>query len=411
MLHKLVNLFLYVISGFMPRRRSRVVFGAWLGRRYADNSRYLFEYLCRQRPDLDLRWIGGVNELAQIPGDLQRHFVRRGSLSALWSLLTAGRAYISHGYGDLARYNLCRGAVVTYLGHGLTIKRMGAAPRPESGLAGLVRKALRWANSFDRFAVSSEEHASKLLAEYSGNGIAADRILFLGQPRTDPLQAADRDARGRRIRTMLLERNGFSGERRLVTYLPTFRDSGIQPFSFMTLDRAQVRVVEDVLERHNAVLVEKMHFVDSVQRQELKSGSRRRIVAVGSDASIDTQDLLLATDILLTDYSGCYFDYLHLDRPVLHFAYDLEAYSTADRGLYYSLEEVSGGPVARDLKTLLRHLDESLGDPGLERERRKALRERFISHDGPSCERYAATLEMTYPAAAELSASAGNKER
>jgi CDP-glycerol glycerophosphotransferase len=270
---------------------------------------------------------------------------------------------------------------------------MGAEPRPEHGLIGLARKVLRWANTFDHFAASSQEHANKLLAEYSGNGIAPDRLVYLGQPRTDPLLAPGRDERGQRIRRALLEQHGLSSDRRLVTYMPTFRDNKTTHFSFIRLNGAAAKAVEEVLARHDAVLVEKMHFVDSVQRGILKGGRSRCIVALGSDASLDTQDLLLATDILITDYSGCYLDYLHLDRPVLHFAYDLEFYATADRGMYYSLDKVAGGAVARDLDELLRHLDAHLADPSRDRERRRALREWMLHcDDSRSRERFAARL-------------------
>jgi CDP-glycerol glycerophosphotransferase (TagB/SpsB family) len=397
MLHRFINIIVYLISGLFPRRPYRVVFGAWFGLRYADNSRYLFEYLCRTRPDLDLRWVGNVEAIAQVPEILRKRFVIRGSLSSLWVVLTAGRAYISHGYIDLAKYNLCRGAIVTYLGHGLTIKRMGAEPRPLHGLIGLARKMMRWANTFDHFAVSSQAHANKLLSEYSGNGIAPDRLIYLGQPRTDLLLAPNRDERGRRIRCALLERYGFSKDRRLVTYMPTFRDNKTMPFSFVRLIGADAEAVDEVLARHDAVLVEKMHIVDSVQRGINNCVRNRHIVGLGSDASLDTQDLLLATDLLITDYSGCYLDYLHLDRPVLHFVYDIEFYTTADRGMFYSLDKVAGGALARDLHELLRHLDLHLADPSRYREQRKELREWMLQcDDSHSRERFAEALEI-YP--------------
>ena len=393
MLDRVINLLVYVLSGIPPRRPKRVVFGAWLSRRYADNPRYLFEYLCRTRPDLDVRWVGSSDELPEISEEFRGRFVPRGSLAALWTVLTAGRAYISHGYHDLAKYNLCRGAIVTYLGHGLTIKRMGASPQQERGLVGVMRRAVSWANSFDRFAVSSHEHAKKLLAEYSGNGIAPEKLVYIGQPRTDPLLATDREQRGREIRRELLERHGLPAEQRLVTYLPTFRDSGTPPFSFLQLDSTAAKTVDELLARHEAVLVEKVHFVDGIQRRAASPGTSRRIVGLGSARAVDTQDLLLATDVLITDYSGCYIEYLHLDRPVLHFAYDLDIYANADRGLYYSLEKVAGGPVAEDLEGLLRYLDECLQNPARESERRRALRDWFLEcEDGRSCERFAADL-------------------
>jgi len=394
MLYKFINLLFYVMSGLFRRFSNRMVFGAWLGRRYADNPRYLFEYLCRTHPDLDIRWIGNAEALMHVPGELRDRFVSRGSLSALWSVLTAGRVYISHGYQDLAPYNLCRGAVVTYLGHGLTIKRMGAPPRPEDGMAGLMRKLFRWANTFDHFTASSREHANKLLAEYTGNGVEAERIIYVGQPRTDPLLAPDREERRLRVREALLDQQDLPAGSRLVTYLPTFRDNGAVPFSFLRLNATHARAVQDVLQRHDAVIVEKMHFVDSVQRGSGQSGTSSRITALGSTFCFDTQDLLLATDVLITDYSGCYLDYLHLDRPVMHFVYDFEFYTTVDRGMYYSLDTVAGGAVAREFDDLLGYLDAYLADPTLDQERRGTIREWMLHYDnGLSCERLAADLD------------------
>lgn len=393
MIHRIINLFAFLLSGLFPRKKNRLVLGAWMGRRYADNPRYLFEYLCRTRPDLDLRWVGNTEALMHVPEELRDRFVSRGSMSSLWLILTAGRVYISHGYRDLAPYNLCRGAVVTYLGHGLTIKRMGAPPRPENGLAGLARKLFRWSNTFAHFAASSREHANKLLAEYAGNGVAPNRIICVGQPRTDPLLAPDREERSRRVRDAILDRQSLHASSRLVTYLPTFRDNGDVPFSFLSLNGHQTGVVQDVLQRHNAVLVEKMHFVDNVQRRTVEARNSGNINVLGTDFCFDTQDLLLATDVLITDYSGCYLDYLHLDRPVLHFAYDLKFYTTADRGMYYSLDAVAGGAVALEFDALIRYLDAYLADPSLDCERRRMLREWMLHYDSSiSCEQLASDL-------------------
>ena len=69
-------------------------------------------------------------------------------------------------------------------------------------------------------------------------------------------------------------------------------------------------------------------------------------------SNIDTQELLLMTDLLVTDYSGCYVDFLMLDRPILHFAYDRQYYEKADRGLYFNLDEVAGGAIVGDFETL-----------------------------------------------------------
>lgn len=48
-------------------------------------------------------------------------------------------------------------------------------------------------------------------------------------------------------------------------------------------------------------------------------------------------------DLLITDYSSIYLDYLLLDRPIVFFAYDLEHYVERDRALYFTYESMTPG--------------------------------------------------------------------
>ncbi|NEB71575.1 CDP-glycerol glycerophosphotransferase, partial [Streptomyces fulvissimus] len=82
-------------------------------------------------------------------------------------------------------------------------------------------------------------------------------------------------------------------------------------------------------------------------------------------------------DVLVTDYSSIMFDYALLDRPLIHFAPDLDAY-TADRGSYFDLRERAGGPVVDtqdELHEVLARLDEA--DPHWQ-----AARARFAEEFG-----------------------------
>ena len=66
--------------------------------------------------------------------------------------------------------------------------------------------------------------------------------------------------------------------------------------------------------------------------------------------SIDTNELLSAVDILITDYSSIYFDFLLTDRPILFYIPDFKSYENM-RGIYFKLEELPG-PCAKDLVSL-----------------------------------------------------------
>lgn len=65
----------------------------------------------------------------------------------------------------------------------------------------------------------------------------------------------------------------------------------------------------------------------------------------------DMQELLIATDILITDYSGCSFDMLQLNKPCILFVKDLEKYLDNDRELYFNFDELPF-PIAKNEEEL-----------------------------------------------------------
>jgi len=72
----------------------------------------------------------------------------------------------------------------------------------------------------------------------------------------------------------------------------------------------------------------------------------------------DATELMLAADVLVTDYSSMPFEFANTGRPIVFFAYDLETYRDDVRGLYIDLETEAPGPVARTTQ----EVGEALGD-------------------------------------------------
>ena len=134
------NLFVYALSRLWPRRRERIVFVAWLGHQYTDNSRHLFEYVREHYPNWEVYWCGREEVRERVPPDA---FIRYGSFRAFLRILTAKYVFITHGFKDVAYFNLTNGAVTTYLGHGLTLKHMGARISDGRGPVAWIKRLLR----------------------------------------------------------------------------------------------------------------------------------------------------------------------------------------------------------------------------------------------------------------------------
>ena len=394
-----INLLVYYLSGIIPRSKHRVVFGAWHGYRYSDNPRYLYEHVRKERSDLDLVWCGRETVRQFVPTGTNARFVRRGSIRAIWDLLRAGTIFVSHGYEDLFPYNLACRATLVYLGHGLAIKNMGvpdAKPAPGNRLAALGRRIRRAAAGYSYFIVSSPTHKEKHMVEYAAQNCREDNTLMLGQPRCDVFSNAGSHHLAESARREYARRFGLPAGKRVVTYMPTFRDFSAGLFSFGDLPADQTEHLQSILDRHDAVLVQRSHFVDGVLRTKQTNRSARSVVDLSSASSVDSIELLLISDLLITDYSGAFVDYLLLDRPILHFVYDYDEYVSTDRGLYFDLEEIAGGPLLREVTDLLEALDHHLSNPVVGVDRRARVRNVLLSCEhGGSC---TAVAERLIPA-------------
>jgi CDP-glycerol glycerophosphotransferase (TagB/SpsB family) len=102
--------------------------------------------------------------------------------------------------------------------------------------------------------------------------------------------------------------------------------------------------------------------------------------------AINIQELLLITDILITDYSSVLFDFVLLDKPSICFAYDYEYYRDIDSGLYYEIEDYSAGRVTRSFEETCEELEQLLNGVDNYIHKRRYVREKYMPYDdGNAC--------------------------
>jgi len=108
--------------------------------------------------------------------------------------------------------------------------------------------------------------------------------------------------------------------------------------------------------------------------------------------SMEIDELLMVSDVCISDYSSLVFEFSLLERPMAFFAPDLDEYNDW-RGFYYSYEEMTPGPVCTDTQELgeyLAHLDERF-DP----EQIRMFREKFMcACDGHASQRLLDLLKI-----------------
>ncbi|MFX4306492.1 hypothetical protein F8N00_13970, partial [Exiguobacterium sp. A1_3_1] len=101
----------------------------------------------------------------------------------------------------------------------------------------------------------------------------------------------------------------------------------------------------------------------------------------------------LISDILITDYSSVFFDYAHLQRPMIFFTYDLEKYASTLRGFYFDFEEVVPGPLLKETDQVIDYIEQIDTKSVAYQEKYDRFLERFCSlDDGTASERVLAEL-------------------
>jgi CDP-glycerol glycerophosphotransferase len=217
------------------------------------------------------------------------------------------------------------GSVHLQTHHGTPVKAMGldqgAYPIGADGmdLERLMRGCDRW-----DFSLSSNAHSTEVWARAYPAGY---ETLEYGYPRNDRLALAEPDEI-----SAARDELGADG-RTVVLYAPTHREYAAQPPDLLDPAHLADALGPDVL------LLLRSHYLDPEGAPLSHPGIRD----VSAHPSIE--DLLLASDILITDYSSLMFDYAVLDRPIIVYAPDWDAYRRT-RGITFDLLAEPPGVVA-----------------------------------------------------------------
>lgn len=223
--------------------------------------------------------------------------------------------------------------------HGVPLKTLGRDAKDRSPMSMLNSQR----NFFycDYMVMPNAYTIEHMLDAYDLRGMTTCKIVDAGYPRTDLV----RNTNPEYIRGLLELRLGQSLEgKKIVLYAPTFRTKqGKSVNTARELGKYMRQMLEMLPEGYE--LVFKVHNMMARFFQKNKAMRSRMIFD-----DIETNELLSATDVLITDYSSIFFEFLCTKRPIMFFDYDLEEYSDG-RGLYFPLEELPG-PICETVEEL-----------------------------------------------------------
>ena len=197
----------------------------------------------------------------------------------------------------------------------------------------------------------------------------------IGMPRTDVLFG---DEKIERIRAAVRQRYRLPGDRKVILYAPTFRGDNVRQATSPTdLDLA---LLHRELGQDHVILLRLHPFV----RESQPIPPELREFAIDVSDHPDIHELMLVSDVLLTDYSSAIFEFSLLGRPIVFYIPDLDRYE-GERGFYIRVPEDLPGPVFETTADLAAYLRAG----NLDVERVSRFRdESFEVADGHASERF-----------------------
>lgn len=297
---------------------------------YNYNSRYLFEYVKENLPEITPLFVINDPELRNSLSSKygKQYFIETESIQGIRQALSAGVWFTSAGlpaYGT----GLHKKRLIINLWHGVPLKKIALLDPNLKKAARIYFKKI-FSENYTCILTTSHELIPLMARSFA---VSEDKIKVWGQPRNDGLfQKND----CREILGQLFP--DLPEYTKTVLYAPTFRDYGqVQLFPFKDFDQKQL---EAFLDEKNMLLFIRTHVAEQGSAAPYLG---KRIRFLGNEQAEDVTGILNIFDCLITDYSSIYIDYLLTDKPMIFLPYDRQQYFDR-RGMNFDYDDVTPGP-------------------------------------------------------------------
>lgn len=366
-----------ISSLFIKRSKSVWAFGSYNGNNFFQNSKFLFLYVSQNEPEITAVWISKSNQIVQELQAKGYNAYTKLSFKGIYYALRA-KYYISDWGMDTINSATSAGAHFIALWHGIPLKKLENDIDNEKQreiIISLEHQILIY-NYFGnpKLMISASEYDREKLA--SAFYVDTDKIVITGFPKLDIIfnKIENSDLLIKKELTIL---NDLKSNRKkvILLYMPTFRDTGRNPFDVIYENKKEL---DQFLTNNNCVFVCKAHVCN-----KLENNLSDNFVLL--DNSFDIYPMLKIADILITDYSSIYFDFLLTNKPIIFFPYDIETYVSDDRSLYVNYNDFTPGEKAYDILQLINSIKHIIDGCDAYIEARNQLKNKlFVYQDGDS---------------------------
>lgn len=372
----------YFAACLTPRDHKLWLFGAWNGRRYLDNPKYVFRFVLAHSPEIRAVWICKDRQLC---AELRRAGVPAaycyGIRGAMYQLRAGLVVYTHSASWEFASFLLGHRVRRAQTWHGIPIKKIGYDDQRGADArrqATLRYAAFRYESDRDDLVIAASEEEKKRYA--TAFNVREDDIRITGSPRNDALVQSAR------------RHDLVRSSRKKAIYMPTYRGSVGSEFQLFAETGFDFEAADRACATMGVDLYVKLHPVQLFRARDRaaldRAGCLHAIDGVG-----DIYESIGEFDILITDFSGIYFDFLITGRPIVMAPIAFESYLAQDRGLYYPYQDLCPDEPCHTWDSVLDRLQSLSTTTFVPGERYRRLQQQFHRYlDDGSAGRVAAEL-------------------
>lgn len=335
------------INKVLPKKEKRIVFYSNLG--FRDNVKAVYDFVIQTGLNKDYQLICACNDYKEYLNNQIKNVIFVSPEKGLIFFLTSKYFFYSFGKYPVKP---SKNQMVVNLFHGTPLKTIGALNKNES----------HERQDYFTCVLAASPYFVPIMAQ--SFGVIEERVAICGHARNDKLFDDN---------TKMQEYFKTGQYRRVFFWLPTFRkqagnkaDSTQHAETKLSIftDWDSLQQLNKRLSELQSLCIIKLHPLQEWNQEKNVSFSNILFFTHQSfiKENLDLYEVLPIADVLITDYSSVYFDYLLLDRPIGFTVDDIESYQNTRGFVFDNPLEYMPGPKITNKEMFLQFLESCCND-------------------------------------------------
>ena len=378
----------YWLFALVPKKKNLWVFSGFLKKNYMDNTKYLYEYILENHPEIEAVWLTRSKEVRKNLKEKKMPVHRMNSPLGIWTMARASVAFSDHfkmsDYDNRYGFNARTKFVQLWRGVGLKDMRPRNGKIPNTTIQGVqLSNDILWDKKDGIFLKFIKLIKYIFKAPYRELFEKYFMIVCPGQqfmeynakPWHIPEKSQFLCGYPRNI-NLYLNKNICSTHK--IIYAPTYRWLMNDEEKLVANFIKNVELINSFLEKYDYDFVLRLHphTWRNYENILLSSLQNYKRFSISKEKDIYTE--LHNYSVMITDYSSIAYDFLLTKRPIVFLAFDYKDYCTGDNNFQMPYKDNCAGDVTYNWKDTIASIEKNICDEKYNAELRDKIANIFV---------------------------------